>query len=34
MMVFAQISNFQKNIFNHSKLGNNKIPLILAAFDE
>jgi len=33
-MVFTQILKFQKYIFNHSKLGNNKIPLILATFDE
>ncbi len=28
LMVFTQISNFQIFIFNHPKLGNNKIPLI------
>ncbi len=33
-MVFTQISKFQKCIFNHPKLGNNEIPLILATFGE
>ncbi len=34
LMVFTQILNFQKCIFNHPKLGNNKIPFILATFGE
>jgi hypothetical protein len=34
LMVSTQISNFQIYIFNQSKLGNKKIPLILATFDE
>jgi hypothetical protein len=34
MIALAQISNFQKCIFNHPKLGDNKIPFILATFDE
>jgi hypothetical protein len=33
-MVFTQISKYQKNIFNRPKLGDNKIPLILATFGE
>jgi hypothetical protein len=34
LIIFTQISNLQKYVLNHSKLVNNKIPLILATFDE
>jgi len=33
-MVFTQISKKFKCIFNHPKLGDNKIALIFATFDE
>jgi len=33
-MIFTQISNFHKCIFNHPKLGNNKISFIFATFGE
>ncbi len=34
LMAFTQISKFQKCIFDHPKLGTNKIPLILGTFGE
>jgi hypothetical protein len=34
LMVFIQISNFKKCIFNHPKSGNNKIPFTLATFGD